>query len=120
MITACSPKNFALVQSYGAEKGFDYNSPSCAEDIRTYTKNTLQYAIDIIAEVKSIRLCYTAIGCAGGRYVGFELVPEDLVKDMRKTIKPDWVLGTTMSGNEIAIGGGYGSEPNPEAPSLRL
>ncbi|KAL8880456.1 MAG: hypothetical protein Q9198_002136 [Flavoplaca austrocitrina] len=114
VITTCSPKNFALVQSYGAEKGFDYNSPSCAEDIRTYTKNTLQYAVDIIAEVKSIRLCYLAIGRAGGRYVGFELIPEDLVKDMRKTIKPDWVLGITMSGNEIAIGGGYGSKPNPE------
>ncbi|KAL8809476.1 MAG: hypothetical protein Q9200_003379 [Gallowayella weberi] len=55
-----------------------------------------------------------AIGRAGGRYVGFELVPEDLVKDMRKTVKLDWVLGITMSSNEIAIGGGYGSKPNPE------
>ncbi|KAL8683657.1 MAG: hypothetical protein Q9186_000430 [Xanthomendoza sp. 1 TL-2023] len=114
VVTTCSPKNVALVESYGAEKAFDYNSPSCAEDIRAYTKNTLQYAIDIIAEVKSIRLCYMAMGRAGGRYVGFELVPEDLVKDMRKTVKPDWVLGITMSGNEIAIGGGYGSKPNPE------
>lgn len=114
MVTTCSPKNFALVESYGAEKAFDYNSPSCAEDIRTYTKNTLQYAIDIIAEVKSIRLCYMAIGRAGGRYVGFELVPEDLVKDMRQTVKPGWVLGITMSGNEIAIGGGYGSKPDSE------
>ncbi|KAI4199285.1 MAG: hypothetical protein LQ346_002594 [Caloplaca aetnensis] len=114
VIATCSPKNFALVESYGAEKAFDYNSPSCAEDIRTYTKNTLQYAIDIIAEVKSVRLCYMAIGRAGGRYVGFELVPEDLVKGMRRTVKPDWVLGITMSGNEIAIGGGYGSRPNPE------
>lgn len=114
VVTTCSPKNFALAESYGAEKVFDYSSPTCAADIRTYTKNTLQYAIDIIADVKSIRLCYAAIGRAGGRYVGFELLPEDLVKDMRKTVKPDWILGITMSGNEIAIGGGYGSKPNPE------
>ncbi|KAL8908396.1 MAG: hypothetical protein Q9207_000815 [Kuettlingeria erythrocarpa] len=114
VIVTCSRRNFALVESYGAEKAFDYNSPSCAEDIRAYTKNTLQYAIDIIAEVKSVRLCYMAIGRAGGRYIGFELVPDDLVKDMRRTVKPDWVLGITMSGNEIAIGGGYGSKPNPE------
>ena len=103
-----------MVESYGAEKAFDYNSPSCAEDIRAYTKNTLQYVIDIIAEVKSIRICYGAIGRAGGRYCGFELVPEELVKNMRKTVKADWILGITMSGNKIDIGGGYGSEANPE------
>ena len=114
VITTCSPKHFGLVESYGAEKAFDYNSPSCAEDIRSYTRNTLQYVVDIIAEVKTTRLCYAAIGRAGGRYVGFELVPDELVQDMRKTVKPDWVLGITMSGSEIAIGGGYGSKPNPE------
>ena len=74
----------------------------------------MQYVIDIITEVKTTRLCYAAIGRAGGRYVGFELVPDELVQDMRKTVKPDWVLGITMSGSEIAIGGGYGSKPNPE------
>lgn len=114
VIATCSPKHFALVESYGTEKAFDYNSPTCAEDIRSYTKNTLQYVIDIIAEVKTTRLCYAAIGRAGGRYVGFELIPDELVKDMRKTVKPDWVLGITMSGSEIAIGGGYDSKPNPE------
>lgn len=103
-----------MVEAYGAEKAFDYNSPTCAEEIRSYTKNSLQYVIDIVTEVKTIRLCYAAMGRAGGRYVGFELVPDELVKDMRKTVKPDWVLGITMSGNEIAIGGGYGSKPNAE------
>lgn len=114
VITTCSPKHSGLVESYGAEKAFDYNSPTCAEDIRSYTKNTLQYAMDIIAEVKTTRLCYAAIGRAGGRYVDFELIPDELVKDMRKTVKSDWVLNITMSGSEIAIGGGYGSEANPE------
>ena len=103
-----------MVESYGAEKAFDYSSPTCAEDIRSYTKNTLQYVIDIIAEVKTTRHCYAAIGRAGGRYVGFELIPDELVKDMRKTVKPDWVLGIAMSGSEIAIGGGYGSKADPE------
>lgn len=114
VIATCSRKHLGLTESYGAEKAFDYNSPTCAEDIRSYTKNTLQYVIDIIAEVKTTRLCYAAIGRAGGRYVGFELIPDELVKDMRKTVKPDWVLGITMSGSEIAIGGGYDSKPNPE------
>ncbi|KAL9122906.1 MAG: hypothetical protein Q9187_000536 [Circinaria calcarea] len=114
VVTTCSPRHFQLVESYGAERAFDYHSPTCAEDIRAYTKNTLQYVIDIITEAKTLRLCFAAIGRAGGRYVGFELIPDDLIAGMRKTVKATWVLGITMSGSEIALGGGYGSKPNPE------
>jgi hypothetical protein len=42
VITTCSPKNFKLVESYGAEKAFDYHSPTCGEDMRAYTNNTLE------------------------------------------------------------------------------
>ncbi|EEP78967.1 predicted protein [Uncinocarpus reesii 1704] len=114
VITTCSPKNFALVESYGAEKAFDYNSSTCAEDIRTYTKNSLRYVIDIITEARSIKLCYAAIGRTGGRYVGFELIPDELIASLRKAVKADWVLGIRMTGLEIALPNGYGSAPNPE------
>ncbi|OKL60401.1 hypothetical protein UA08_04449 [Talaromyces atroroseus] len=114
VITTCSPKNFGLVEQYGADRAFDYHSPTCAEDIRTYTRNSLRYVIDIIAEARTLKLCYAAIGRAGGHYVGFELIPKDLIADMRKTIKADWVLGIRMSGAEIALDKGYGSDPDPE------
>jgi NADPH:quinone reductase-like Zn-dependent oxidoreductase len=113
-VATCSPKNFKLVESYGAEKAFDYNSPTCGEEIRNYTKNTLQYVLDIITEARTLRHCYTAIGRGGGRYIGFELIPEDLIAGMRKTVKADWVLGIEMSGGEIALPGGYYRKPNPE------
>ncbi|EAS31152.1 zinc binding enoyl reductase [Coccidioides immitis RS] len=114
VITTCSPKNFSLVESYGAEKAFDYNSPTCADDIRMYTKNSLRYVLDIITEAKSIKLCYAAIGRTGGQYVGFELIPDELIANMRKAVKADWVLGIRMTGLEIALPGGYGSPPDPE------
>ena len=114
VVTTCSPANFDLVQSYGAEKVFDYRSPTCGEDIRKYTENKLQYALDIITEVKTIQHCYTAIGRAGGKYTGFELLPDDYIATLRKAVKAEWVLGLEMSGAEIALPGGYYRKPNAE------
>ncbi|KAJ5656198.1 hypothetical protein N7507_008148 [Penicillium longicatenatum] len=114
VITTCSPKNFALVEEYGAEKAFDYHSPTCGEDIRAYTKNTLECALDIITEARTIRHCYAAIGRGGGRYIGFELLPDGLMATMRKTVKPTWVLGLEVVGEELDLPGGYYRKENPE------
>jgi NADPH:quinone reductase-like Zn-dependent oxidoreductase len=114
VVTTCSPHNFKLVELYGAERAFDYHSPTCGEDIRAYTKNTLSYALDIITEARTIRQCYAAIGRGGGRYCGFELLPEDLIATMRKSIKADWAMGLEMTGLEIALPGGYYRKENPE------
>ncbi|GAW18779.1 hypothetical protein ANO14919_082610 [Xylariales sp. No.14919] len=113
VVTTCSPHNFQLVETLGAEKAFDYKSPACAQDIRNYTSDKLKYVIDIIAEARTLKLCYAAIGRAGGRYVGFELIPGELAS-LRKTIKASWVLGIRMTGAEIALGKGYGHPASPE------
>ena len=47
MLASCSPHNFKLVEGFGAEKAFDYTSPTAAEDIRAYTANSLEYVMDI-------------------------------------------------------------------------
>ncbi|KAK4164413.1 Trans-enoyl reductase mycC [Cladorrhinum sp. PSN259] len=115
VVTTCSPANFSLVESYGAEKAFDYHSSSLAQDVRAYTRNNLAYVVDIIADANSLRQCYACIGRAGGRYVGFELIPDELAAAMgRKTVKASWVLGIRMSGSEIALDRGYGSAADPE------
>lgn len=114
VVTTCSPKNFTLVESYGAEKAFDYHSPTCGEDIRAYTGNSLEYALDIITEAKTIRHCYAAIGRGGGRYCGFELLPDDLIATMRRSVKAEWVNGLEMTGLEIDLPGGYYRKANPE------
>lgn len=113
VITTCSPKNFKLVEAYGAQKAFDYHSPKCGEDIREYTDNSLEYVLDIITEARTIRHCYSAIGRGGGRYCGFELLPNDLITTMRKSVKADWVMGLEMTGLEIDLPGGYYRKANP-------
>lgn len=65
-ITTCSPRNYKLVQEYGAEKAFDNHNPKSADDIRAYTLNVLDYALDCHCDSLSIEFCYRAIGWAGG------------------------------------------------------
>lgn len=99
-IVTCSPHNFNLVKSYGAVEAFDFRSPTCATDIRHFTKNSLCYALDCITGQKSIQLCYAAIGRAGGKYTSLDPYPETVAKT-RKVIVADWVMGPTLIGEDI-------------------
>jgi len=67
VITTCSPRNFDLVRSYGADACFDYNEPNCGADIRAFTENALEYAIDCITEESTMKICYQALGRCGGK-----------------------------------------------------
>jgi len=95
-IVTCSPKNFALVKSFGAEAAFDYHTPNCATEIRAYTRNSLDYAIDCITSEATMKLCYAAIGRAGGKYCALDPYPTRM--HTRKVISPDWILATKVKG----------------------
>lgn len=67
VIATCSPRNFDLVKSYGADVCFDYNSPTCGPDIRAFTHDALDYALDCITVDSSLKICYQALGRLGGK-----------------------------------------------------
>ncbi|MCJ1384590.1 hypothetical protein MMC17_007708 [Xylographa soralifera] len=113
VVTTCSPHNFALVKSFGAVRVFDYHSPSCKEDIREFTGGKLKYALDCITDSRSTTICYGAIGVSGGRYTALESYPERLQR-RRRDVKPDWVLGWTVFGKAVELGGQYRRDPLPE------
>ena len=110
-IATCSPKNFALAKSYGAEKVFDYRSATCAQDIREYTKNTLEFIIDCITVEATMKLCYQAMGRAGGNYTALEPPPE--AQHTRKAIKHDWILATATTGRSCSWPEPYGRPGDP-------
>lgn len=112
MVTTCSPHNFDLVRSYGADLVFDYNSPACAQDIRAATQNSLRYALDPFAEARTLRLCHEAIGRTGGRYCALEQYQENLCS--RKTVKHELVMGGAISGKGVELPEPYGIPPQPE------
>jgi len=84
------------------------------EDIKKYSRNTLKYVLDTITTAYSLSLCYSAISRAGGKYTGLEMVPPELLDNSRKTVKADWVLGISMTGERIALEGAYECEAQPE------
>ena len=104
-LAVCSSKSADLALSYGAERAFDYTAPACDVPIKRYTRGRLNRVLDIIADAASIKLCYGAMGRLGGRYVGLELLPESRPK--KKLIRASWVLGQTVFGKELRLGGGY-------------
>ncbi|KAI1505448.1 GroES-like protein [Biscogniauxia marginata] len=111
-ITTCSPRNFALAKSYGAEEVFDYNNPDCVKEIKTYTGNRLRYILDPFTDTKSIALCYGAMGRVGGRYACLEMYPDYLLE--RKTIKVGFVMGPALLGHRLGLDYGYEKEADPE------
>lgn len=101
VLVTCSPQNAALVKSYGAEDAFDYHETDCAVQIRAYTRSGLRYALDTISTTESMKICYGALGRAGGRYTALD--PYDkTVAAARKVVKADWVMGPVMLGRDIA------------------
>ncbi|KAG9513032.1 putative alcohol dehydrogenase, partial [Aureobasidium melanogenum] len=112
-ISTCSPKNFEFVKSFGAEAVFDYRSASCGADIKKYTKNVLGYAIDCITEESSMKICYEAIGRAGGRYIGMDPYPAH-VAATRKLVKSDWIVAFRITGMACNWPAPFTSEADPE------
>ncbi|KAJ5630744.1 zinc-binding dehydrogenase family oxidoreductase [Penicillium longicatenatum] len=99
-IATCSPHNYDLVKSYGADAVFDYRAPDCAASIRAYTRNGLKHALDCITSADSMAICYASIGRVGGKYTALDPYSET-VAATRKIIKCDWVLGPIMLGKDI-------------------
>ncbi|KAI9763171.1 MAG: hypothetical protein M1835_007908 [Candelina submexicana] len=80
VITTCSPRNFDLVKRQGADHVFDYNSPTCAADIRKVTSDRLRHVLDCVSNEKTVKICMDSIGPQGGKYsclLPIEKLPRD-------------------------------------------
>ncbi|KAI5925274.1 GroES-like protein [Camillea tinctor] len=112
-IATCSPANADLVRSRGAEKTFDYHSPGCGAEIRSWTNNSLAYVLDCISSASTMTMCYEAIGSSGGRYVALDPFPT-AVQYTRRDVKADWLMVYTLFGDPVKLAGAYGRPQIPE------
>lgn len=117
-ITTCSPRSFDLVKSYGAKAVFDYNAPTCIENIRIYTKNSLKFVLDCISEPDTMQFCYGCLGRTGGKYTSLEPFPQFL--NNRPSVQADWVLGPVLLGKPIGWGAPFQREGNPAMREFAL
>jgi NADPH:quinone reductase-like Zn-dependent oxidoreductase len=75
VITTCSPHNFDLVKSLGADSVFDYKSPTCPADIRKLTNNKLKYSWDCTGDGAAV--CAAAMTDSDDGTYG-TIMPSDL------------------------------------------
>ncbi|KAH6962358.1 chaperonin 10-like protein [Ilyonectria sp. MPI-CAGE-AT-0026] len=99
VITTCSPHNFDLVKSLGADKVFDYRSADAAAEIRKYTNNNLKYVFDTISLEASAKFSDEALSTEGGEYSS--LLP---IAIERANVNDRSTLAYTVVGEEFLFG----------------
>jgi NADPH:quinone reductase-like Zn-dependent oxidoreductase len=91
VVTTASPKNFDLLEKYGAEKCFDYNSSSVVEE-------SCQYSLDCISETKTIEITSNALKSGG------TVVLLLMESGKREDVKYEHILAYTVTGVKIEYG----------------
>ncbi|KZV68026.1 GroES-like protein [Peniophora sp. CONT] len=76
----CSPKNFELVKSYGADEVFDYRDNEVGEKIKAASDGEIQAAVDAISEHGSVKIIVSALSSDGGKISNILPYGEDAEK----------------------------------------
>jgi len=104
VIATCSPHNNDYVKSLGATAVFDYNSPSCAQDIKAQYPD-IKYAFDCISEEKTAAITVAAMSSSGGIYTTLLPVPADKVKAVNDKVETKMTLAYTVVGEGFKFAG---------------
>jgi aspyridone synthetase trans-acting enoyl reductase len=100
-----------MVKSLGAVEAYDYHSDSCGADILAYTRNNLKYAFDCITDIGSMRICYTALGGDGGKYVALDPFP--IRGHTRRKVEPNWIMAFTIWNKPVSWTGRFRMDAKP-------
>lgn len=104
-LTTCSPRNFSLVQSLGAEMVYDYHERGCGARIRHDTNNELFYAYDCISDEISAGICAEALCSDSETMIGKAKYGTVLLssKQARKDLETSWSLVFSAAGEAFRV-----------------
>lgn len=66
VLTTCSPRNFDLCKSRGANAVFDYRESDCGQKIQEYTKGKLMLVFDTVGSEDGVKICMEALSTESG------------------------------------------------------
>jgi len=104
VVTTASTHNFDYVKSLGADAVFDYKSPTCAKDIKEYTKGELKYVFDCLSEGSSPQISVEAMSSSGGLYTTLLPVPDDKVHAINSNVQNKITLAYSVFGQPFKMG----------------
>jgi NADPH:quinone reductase-like Zn-dependent oxidoreductase len=105
VLTTCSSSKTSFVTSLGAEKAFDYTSPTCGKAINEYTKNKLMYVWDTISEAGSAKICAEALSSQvpeGEKARYGTILPVKIDRD-EKEVQTKSTLSESLSAAKLVI-----------------
>lgn len=104
VVAICSERNFDLVRGLGVEEVFDYHdAEKCADQVRAYTNDELELALDCIAEGESSKICEGSISSKKGGTVSYLLGG---ITHTRSDVQMKKTLGYTIMGEAFEKFGG--------------
>ncbi|KAJ5372363.1 hypothetical protein N7517_004369 [Penicillium concentricum] len=107
VLTTCSPRNFDLVRSLGADDVYDYKDAQAPAKIRKATDNKLKLVFDCISLESSAAFCDNAISTDGGEYSALLSI-----KINRANVNDRFTLAYTTIGEAFS----FGDIPFPAKP----
>lgn len=114
-VAVCSPHNFDLVKSYGADEVVDYhNEEECIEQIKKITNGGVKIGMDTISEGKSFEISCKSFAEGGGRLNAI-LWPTDEQR-IRKDVEIETTLMYSFFGKAFtSLGRDWPAVPEDEA-----
>lgn len=98
-MTTCSPRNFDLVSSYGADAAFDYRDARCPSKVFSFAGSGVSRAFDCISTNESARICAEALS-NGNDVLYCHILPFSETFAKRKVL-PKILLFWTALGQEV-------------------
>jgi hypothetical protein len=86
------------------DAAFDYNSPTCAADIKAFAKDNLAHVLDCIALEASVRISASAFRPAGGIYSALLNVDPEQVTAINPNVKVNTTLAYSIFGERFILG----------------